>query len=427
MKKILKQILANLIHAATSAIFWARVSKLGKKRGKQPELSQCQSILVVKLDAIGDLVLTTPFLRALREMAPQARITLVIKSGARELMDVCPFIDEIKVFDAEIPNIIQKSCNLAWAWPRWTAYFYGKRELRGRHFDLALVPRFDVDEVAAAWLVGGARPRYSIAHTESATPIKAVFNSGYDNFYDRPLKSKKRVLHEVERNLELINELSAEPAPCYPTQLWVKDSDKELVDSYYKQWRLSEFDYLVAVVPGARTLKKEWGEANYQQIIAHLTKESKVAVLIFGGPQEKEMAERLSKSSDNVFSTAGVFSLRQSYYALTYCSLYVGSDTGSKHLAAAANVPIVEISCHPLKGNTENHHSPLRFGPWMVPFDVVRPEIPLAPCESHCELEIPHCITQISVMQVENAIQKFWPQAEIRRQALLKANSELAK
>ena len=75
----------------------------------------------------------------------------------------------------------------------------------------------------------------------------------------------------------------------------------------------------------------------------------------------------------------GRTTLRQTAALLKKCDLYVGNDTGSMHLAAAAGIPVVEISCFPMDGPVWHWNSPRRFAPWGVPHRILQPK-GNAPC-----------------------------------------------
>jgi heptosyltransferase-2 len=80
--------------------------------------------------------------------------------------------------------------------------------------------------------------------------------------------------------------------------------------------------------------------------------------------------------------------------------LFVGNDSGPMHLAAAARVPVVEITCHPHSGGLEHRYSPARFGPRPGPAAILQPAVPAAGCGPSCSALEPHCILATSVEEV---------------------------
>ena len=81
------------------------------------------------------------------------------------------------------------------------------------------------------------------------------------------------------------------------------------------------------------------------------------------------------------------------------------------HLAAAAGVPVIEISCHPLGGAPEHENSPLRFGPYNVPAVIIRPERPAPPCTDACEASGLHCLAAVPSDRVAKAARQLLPES----------------
>jgi len=74
------------------------------------------------------------------------------------------------------------------------------------------------------------------------------------------------------------------------------------------------------------------------------------------------------------------------------------------HLAAAERVPVIEISCHPLNGSPLHPNSPRRFSPWRVPHRVIQPRKAIAFCSNGCTSAQAHCILDITVEQMKEAV-----------------------
>jgi heptosyltransferase-2 len=77
------------------------------------------------------------------------------------------------------------------------------------------------------------------------------------------------------------------------------------------------------------------------------------------------------------------------------------------HVGAAAGVPVIEISCHPKDGSPSHPNSPVRFRPWGVPYLVVQPAVALTPCSDGCEAPTAHCITGVTLEQVQGAVDEL--------------------
>jgi heptosyltransferase-2 len=128
-----------------------------------------------------------------------------------------------------------------------------------------------------------------------------------------------------------------------------------------------------------------------------------------------------------VINSVGRTTLREVCALLKHCQLYIGNDTGAMHLAAAAGVPVVEISCHPLNGSHFHANSPRRFGPWGVDFTVLQPEKAIEPCSDGCTAFQAHCIQTVTVADVRNAAEKHLFPRERRTITLRRSSTKKTK
>ncbi len=110
-----------------------------RRKGAVIDLKAADRVLVIRLDDIGDMVLSTPFLRELRRVVPQAKISLVVKPSVEELAVGCPFVNEILVYDPG-PLGYTPTFERMQRTVRFSA-----RHLWLRRFDLAIIPRWDAD------------------------------------------------------------------------------------------------------------------------------------------------------------------------------------------------------------------------------------------------------------------------------------------
>ena len=106
-------------------------------------------------------------------------------------------------------------------------------------------------------------------------------------------------------------------------------------------------------------------------------------------------------------SIAGQMTLRQTAAVLERTNLVIANDSGPMHLAGAAGVPVVEISCHPADGNVLHANAPQRFHPWEERYEVVQPVKAHEPCTGSCEWHDAHCILGVSVEMVTEAVRRL--------------------
>ncbi len=100
---------------------------------------------------------------------------------------------------------------------------------------------------------------------------------------------------------------------------------------------------LIAIAPSAKWESKKWPESRYRSVVARLISEHQVFPVVFGGPEDREMASRLLEDWKVGANAAGELDVRTAMAALTRCEMYLGNDTGTMHMAASVGVRCVAI------------------------------------------------------------------------------------
>lgn len=369
-------------------------------------------MLVVRPDEIGDMVLTIPLVRELRRLLPRASITLVVKPSARNLLDICPYVDEVLACDwtidpptgAVLRHLRTPILAYRHLWQHyWRALRFAARYLWHRHIDLAIVPRWDRDSYHSAYVAYFSGAPHRIGYSEDVTREKKRVNTGYNRLFTHVLRDRTPK-HEVQHNLDVVRFLGAS-AQDEHLELWTDEMDEAHIQQFLTAHGVDSGDVLVAFGPGAREAKRMWPLDRFIEVGEWFKGEERVRIVVVGGPGEESLGQGLrQRLGDVVVDATGQMTLRQTEALLRRCHLYVGNDTGLMHLAAAAKIPVVELSCHPKAGVPQHPNSPHRFGPWDVPHVVLQPETACAPCLDGCEAKRPHCILSISPSVVKEAV-----------------------
>ena len=397
---------ARLLYAAASIRrFFAR-----RPRRRGPiDRNLIRSIVLIRLDEMGDFVIFSSVLRSLRQSFPQARITLVLCDWIRPLAELCPYVDEVVPFPSR--------------GPKWWQFILGPfralkiaMRLHGP-FDLAVNPRFDRDIRGAAFLADFSLAPWVAGYPSSTEPFKAMVNRGYDRFYTHLLPSGRyaagqttnndglpRGMHELERSRAILTLLGI-PVEDIRPELWISPGDRQEADAILRMHGWRPGDVLICLGINASYARKRWPIDCFVQLARSLAVLPDSRFLIVGSRRERENAELLRPVlGSRLINLAGQSALRVSAAILAACRLYVGNDSGPKHLAAALGKPVIEISCHPRDGDPAHFQSPERFGPLAEPAILLSPRTALTPCNSTCLADEPHCIRQISPEEVLDAV-----------------------
>jgi ADP-heptose:LPS heptosyltransferase len=352
------------------------------------------SILVVRLDGIGDLILTSPFLRELRRLNPNAWITLVVDPRFVNLVELCPHVSEVLTFE---PRRRFGKLGLHIRALRLAGGHFWRR-----HFDLALLPRWDIDYYHSAFVAYFSSALCRVGYSENVIPLKQQHDRGSDILFTRTLDDRTSK-HDVERNLDFLGEVGGMIADDR-LELWLSDEDRETARAALTSRGVTGNDLLVGIAPGAGHPKRVWPLCRFIHLGRFLQQECGARLLIIGGPEDRESALQLQENlGTSAASFAGEMTLRQTGALLEHVPLVVANDSAPIHLAAAAGAAVVEISCHPTSGDPLHSNSPARFHPWVEEYAVLQPPQAAEPCTSSCEWHEAHCILGISVESVREA------------------------
>jgi ADP-heptose:LPS heptosyltransferase len=384
----------RLTHAVGEPLF----AMFGRpRRPAEIDLAAVRSVLVIRLDEIGDVVMTTPFLRELRRNLPDARITLVVAPETYNLVEHCPYADQVLVHGCGVGGRFGAIRNLL-----------GSLRLARRHFwsqriDLAILPRWDVDYVHAGFLAYFSGAVYRVGFSEHVSENKRSLNSGFDTLYTHVVNDV-RLKHEVRRGLDLITCLGG-TIKSARLEFWPRQADEDYARTILRDHGVRPGDRLIGIGPsGGNCHLKQWPAGRFVELGDWLQTECGARIVILGGPADRMLGLTIrSTLVSGAIDLTGKTTLRQAGALLRRCCLYVGGDTGLMHLAAACRTPVVAIfgaSC------------PHRFGPWGPHHRVISALLACGPChgKTHidrcgpCRHDEPLCMKSIPVDLVKKVV-----------------------
>jgi heptosyltransferase-2 len=348
------------------------------------QLAPTCRILVARLDALGDCVLSSAFFAALRQRFPKAHLTGAFSVLAAQLFEHCPLFDRILA--------IPPGPTSAW------------RTLIGAPYDLAICPRWDVDYWSTRQLA-----------MLSQAPVRVGFergpyhydqpNDGWAGAYFTDLVRTRSDLHEVLKGLDMLKYLGMD-GPMPDPRLWIPEASTRWAGEFVERHRLGRFAVLAV---SAASKNRIWAAPNFLPVIDALSAAADWHFVVVGAQDAAESGAWLQRMRpEAVVCATGAVPLLSTAALIARSDIYIGMDTGLMHLAAASKVPVVEISCHPVSGGVDHPNSPRRFGPYATRHRILQPLQPLTPCLDGCNiLDSPHCITQIRASQVLDAAREL--------------------
>ncbi|MFT3782919.1 MAG: glycosyltransferase family 9 protein [Nibricoccus sp.] len=315
--------------------------------------SDVGSILVVKLDEIGDFVLATAFLRELRRNCRGGKIVLVVAAQVYNLAETCPYVDKVYKFNHKVEGhfgVLRR---------RFRALMFAYRNLWAERFEVAVVPRFDADTYGATEIAAFSNANTVIGYSEKCTILKSTANPGYDALLSHTIKPGEHRGTEMRANLYILEKFQAVVNSC-ESELWLTKEDETFAAS-----RLNRVGKYIAVATGASKPDRCWPIEKYQELVRWCSEEYGLTPVLIGLVSDPKLSGALS--------LLGETTLRQAAAVLKRCVLFVGNDSGPKHIAAAMRTPVVEISALRLGKDPLHPNSPDRFQACSAAQVVVRP------------------------------------------------------
>jgi len=376
----------NWCHSAHVRIFLSIPTLLavalcrGFRRKRRTSLS---SILLTRLDGLGDCVMTLPLLDQLNYQFPEARITVVTLSPAKPIFEASPSVHEVLVLHP-LPytqlTYFKYLCGaLALYW----------RSLRGRYFDMAINPRWDMDQTFATMLCSLTRAPETVGYQDNTSQKKSVWNRGFQSAWN-VLLPPGPLQHEVLRNLAVGRAVGCAESFGPPRIIITPKQHQASV-----AWLGVQSGKFIAVGLSAGHAMRRWSAESYVQTLQILRPHLSAVPVLFCDEATQAAADQIIAEIPYA-RLARSFPLMETAALLSECSLFVGSDSGLGHVAAAVGCPTVTISPHPSGGNPGHANSPARFHPFGNDSIVVQPKEPRLGCIEGCQSTVPHCILDVT-------------------------------
>ncbi len=324
-------------------------------------MKEIKKILIIRFSSLGDIVLTTPVIKAAKLKFPQAEVFFLTKSKFVALLENNPYLSGIiELEDGSLAGFLSTL-----------------RQIRKSNFDVVIDLHSNLRSICLRNLSGSRRwIRYNKRWW--ARFLLVYFK-----------KVEVSPLHTVESYLNCLKKLGIPTAEKMP-QLYLDVEGREFSDHFLKEVLPEEI--LVGVVPGARWESKRWGEENFAGTIRIINGRIKVRFLLIGGKEDEELIGRLKCLIGHVSIVEAVgLSLPEISALISKCRIVLTNDSGPMHMAAALGVPVVAIF-----GPT---HPKLGFSPLGEKNVILCADVECSPCSLHgkrkCFQKSKYCMERI--------------------------------
>jgi len=287
-----------------------------------------ENILLIQLGDIGDVVLTTPALRAVKETYPNARVSVLVFKPYGSLLAGDPNIFEV----VETTKIRGSMFRLL----RETAAF--ARHLRQKHYDLVIDLRTG-DRGAILSFLTGAPARIGYRGENNAFWLKIAFTEILRN-----LKAATRPVHPgADQSLRLLRKLGIDTSDSTP-RLYPSPDDRLKAHALLASAGVTSGTKIVTINPFSRWKYKEWDNTKWSAVIDRLWEERRIPAVLIGASEEAAACQEIVKGrKGRAFNLAGKTTLSELAALISMSSLHLGVDSAAPHIAAAVETPTVTI------------------------------------------------------------------------------------
>ena len=342
-------------------------------------LEDLRRILIIRMSSLGDIILTTPVLRLLRQYCPEAQIEFLVKAEYQDVLRENPCIDRLWLLDTRQPlrHMLQ--------------------QLRQTRYDLVLdLHRTLRSRLLYRGVLSRRRLAYGKRTLRRALLVHLKWNAlraqtPVPELYAGPL-----------RQLGMTAALSG-------TNMYIDTASREAIRKDLAQTFAAQTDRpLLSVAPGARWSTKRWPVERFAQVAQEMAARHNAGVVILGDAHDEPMAAELCRHlSVPVLNRVGQLSIMQTAALLQRTRLLLSNDSGLMHMATALQVPVVAVF-----GPTVPEFG---FYPFQAQAQVLSHPMPCRPCSTkgsnRCPRRHHDCMQSVSSAQVVAAADAMWERA----------------
>lgn len=269
-----------------------------------------KSILFLRHDRIGDMVLSTAALKALKQAYPQALITVLASERNHEILTHNPHFDEILIYHGILWFI---------------------KTIRPRGYDLVIDPflTYELKQAFMTYLTGG---KYRIGFE----------GWGREIFFNIKGPRTQPPGRMVDHLLDLVEALGGERAGCLP-ELFLSDKELKWASEALAAKGIKPEKLKIAIHPGAYYPSQRWPSRNFGELVKRILEQQEAKVILLGSRDEKDLVKRVKETSGKGIRDFSGLGLRKLTALLAQCDLLICNNSGPLHIASALKIRTVSM------------------------------------------------------------------------------------
>jgi ADP-heptose:LPS heptosyltransferase len=330
--------------------------------------SAIRKILIIRLRRMGDILMTTPAVRAVRDRFPKAHLVYVVEEPFRQLMEGSSAVDEVLVLPRH---------------PDFKTFSRLVKNIRRNRFDAVLDfhggPRaFQMALLSGAAIKIGYKVKYKGWLYSQSIPRNPLDGS----------------THSVVNHMKLAEALGARADPGRLEMVHSSEEEAGSVGSRLDTCGFKKGGFIVFHISAGNRFR-EWGAEKIRTFVQLLEQKTGMGVVLAGASEDRNSAEFIQQGNPGVCSLVGEINLRQLFWLISQARLFVGPDSGPMHMAAVTSTPIVALFGPTLPDN---------FSPWKAHAKLIQKNLSCRPCrQRECIHKDFRCLQTITPEEVLEA------------------------
>jgi len=342
-------------------------------------MNRIEKILIIRFSSLGDIVLTTPVIKSLKEKFPQSKIFFLTKSQYQDLLK-----NDLNVFYLIKFDPKEKHRGIS-------GFLKLVKELKAFEFDLVV----DLHANLRSFLIR------HLLKTELKIKYDKRWLARFLLVHFKYIKVKP--MHTVDSYLGALKKIGVNSVEKDP-QIFLDEEGENFLKDFLIEKNIEKDDIVVGIHPGARWETKRWNEEKFTQVCQILNQKPKVKIILLGDQKDQEVIDRINPQSESqkLFKAVNL-PLNKFMSLIKRCDCFITNDSGPMHIASALGVPVVAIF-----GPT---HPKLGFSPLGSENVVLTANVKCSPCSLHgekrCHKKSRLCMDLIQPEMVADAVEKL--------------------
>lgn len=357
--------------------------KMVKHKTEKYTPKNVTNILILRLDGLGDLVISTAALREIRQGFPNAKITLVVGSWSKGLAECISYYDRLIVHDFILFSFFRGNRKI----------YFGRnlefiRKLRSAKFDLGIDLRGDLLSIIPLFL-SGTKFRFA----------KATRGGGFLLTHTVQW-SKDDILHEKDKALRLPEDLGV-VIKNRDMELLLCKEDQKCIEEYLAGKGIDRCELIVTIAPRALYVWRSWRPERFAEVVSAISQRYEIRIVLVGSRKDRSILDQIDELSGfKTVNSAGDLTLSQVVALIDRSMVFIGNDSGLIHIAAAVKTPLIQLF-----GPGEDQKFGYTDGKNIL---LMKNDCPYHPCtQRRCTYQQKWCMDQISVEDVLKAFRKM--------------------